>query len=206
MDFLTFPIATMLAGAFLTLFDFVLLLNIFGLPVNWLLLGLIVLWKLAHPATNGMDTWFWIMMVALALTGEALEFGMQVIRARKYGSSSSGAFTGMIGAIVGSILLTPLFFGLGALIGAWTGCFLTELIIGQRPVSESLIAAFVAMVGRFLGTTCKCGVGGYMLALTATRIWPDFPPQFPTHLVPDPSDSIEDPALVLQDICALFFC
>ena len=205
MDFLPFPIATVLAGAFLTLLGFVLLLNIFGLPGNWVLLGLTVLWRLAHPAAMQMDVWFWVMMAGLGLAGEGLEFGLQVVKARKYGSSSSGTFAGMIGAIAGAILLAPLFFGLGALIGAlagaWTGCFFTEWLIRGRPAGESLTAAFGAMMGRFLGTVCKCGIGGCMLALTAGRIWPDY--RTPSPFEPD---ALDGPARVMLDVFASLSC
>ena len=104
MDFLPFPLASMLAGAFITLLCFVLLLNIFGLPANWVLLGLVALWKVVHPGATSMDMWFWIMMVGIAVVGEALEMGMQILKAKRYGSSSSGTFAGMIGAIAGAIL------------------------------------------------------------------------------------------------------
>ena len=202
MDFLPFPLASLIAGAFITLLCFVLLLNIFGLPANWLMMGLVALWKLLHPGTASMDVWFWVMMVGIALAGEALEMGMQILKAKRYGSSSSGTFAGMIGAIAGAILLAPLFFGLGALIGAlagaWTGCFLMERLKG-RPLREALDAAFGAMMGRFLGTVCKCGAGGAMLALAAGRIWPQVPP------VLSPAFSPEAPTQVLltllQGLC-----
>lgn len=188
MDFLPFPLASLLAGAFITLLCFVLLLNIFGLPANWVLLGLVALWKVVHPGATSMDVWFWIMMVGMALVGEALEMGMQILKAKRYGSSSSGTFAGMIGAIAGAILLAPLFFGLGALIGAlagaWTGCFVVEHLKG-RSLCEALDAAFGAMMGRFLGTVCKCGAGGAMLALAAGRIWPKLPPQMPPAFSPE---------------------
>ncbi len=188
MDFLPFPLASLMAGAFITLLCFVLLLNIFGLPANWVLLGLVALWKVVHPAAASMDVWFWIMMVGMALVGEALEMGMQILKAKRYGSSSSGTFAGMIGAIAGAILLAPLFFGIGALIGAlagaWTGCFIVERLKG-RPLREALDAAFGAMMGRFLGTVCKCGVGGAMLALAAGHIWPKLPPELTPVFSPD---------------------
>lgn len=171
-------IAAIIASGFLTLLGFVLLLNIFGLPGNWVLLGLVVLWKYAYPDTAQMGTLFFVMMGGLAVLGELLEMGLQVVKARKYGSSSSGTFAGMIGAVAGAILLAPLFFGLGALLGAllgaWIGCFIMELLKG-RPRGEAVEAAFGAMVGRFLGTVCKCGVGGAMLALTGQYIWPEEP-------------------------------
>lgn len=178
MDFLPFPLASLVAGAFITFLCFVLLLNIFGLPANWFLLGLVALWKTAHPGAVSMDIWFWVTMVGIALAGEALEMGLQFIKARRYGSSSAGTFAGMVGAVLGAILLAPLFFGLGALIGAlagaWLGCLVVELLKG-RPASAALDAAFGAMVGRFLGTVCKCGAGGGMLALAARHIWPQVP-------------------------------
>lgn len=193
MDMLPLPFAYMLAGAFLTLLGFVLVLNVFGLPANWIMLGLIALWKALHPGADNLDVWFWVMMIGLALVGEALELGMQIIKAKRYGSSSSGTFAGMIGAIAGAILLAPLFFGLGALIGAligaWIGCFFME-VAKSRPVKEAADAAFGAMVGRFLGTVCKCGIGGVMLAVTANRVWPEGTP------MPLPGSPLLPPGIV----------
>lgn len=168
-------LAYTLASAFLGLLGLVLLLNIFGLPANWILLGLVALWKYLHPDAANMSVLFFSLMIGLAIIGEVLEMGMQILKARKYGSTSSGTFAGMIGAIAGAILLAPLFFGLGALIGAllgaWVGCFVMERFKGM-PTSKAVDAAFGAMMGRFLGTVCKCGIGGAMLALTGRYIWP----------------------------------
>lgn len=182
-----FPFASLLAGAFLTLLCFVLFLNIFGLPANWIILGLVALWKLVLPGQGQLDAWFWAGMVAFALLGEALELGVQVIKARHYGSSSSGTFAGMVGAFIGAILLAPLFWGLGALLGAllgaWLGCYCMEVAKG-RPTAEAMNAAMGAMMGRFLGTVCKCGTGAAMIALTAHHIWPEVAePQAPAEVV-----------------------
>ena len=177
MDFLPFPMASLLAGGFIALMGFVLFLNIFGLPANWIMLGLVALWKTLHPNVN-MGVAFWTLLVFIAVIGEVLEFEVQILKAKRYGSSSSGTFAGMLGAIVGAILLAPIFLGLGALlgalVGAWTGCFLMENL-KRRPLREAINAAFGAMVGRFLGTVCKCGAGGCILALAAGRIWPNLP-------------------------------
>ena len=204
MDFLPFPLASMLAGAFITLLCFVLLLNIFGLPANWVLLGLVALWKVVHPGATSMDMWFWIMMVGIAVVGEALEMGMQILKAKRYGSSSSGTFVGMIGAIAGAILLAPLFFGLGAflgaLAGAWLGCFCMEKIKG-RPLGEASEAAFGAMMGRFLGTLCKCGVGAAMVAVTAHRIWPENGVSLPLPASPAHPPSGEMVQWLLSYLC-----
>lgn len=178
MDFLPYTLSASLVLVFLGFLCLVLCLNIFGLPANWMILGLAFLWDLCHPGGKGFGLGFWTAMGALAVAGEICETGLQIIKAKKYGSSSSGAFAGMIGAILGAILLAPFLFGLGALIGAllgaWAGCLCAEIMRG-RPANEALNSAFGAMMGRFLGTICKIGIGGAMIALTAHCIWPDNP-------------------------------
>ncbi len=173
-----YVITYMLAYGFMALLCFVLFLNIFGLPANWIILALVGLWAYAYPDAASMNWLFFAILISLAVIGEVLEFVLQVIKAKKYGSSSSGTFAGIVGAIVGAIVLAPLFFGIGALIGAligaWIGCFIMEKAKG-RPTKEAYDAAFGAMVGRFLGTVCKCGIGGAMLAVVARYIWPETP-------------------------------
>ena len=71
--------------------------------------------------------------------------------------------------------MAPLFWGIGALLGAlagaWLGCFCMECLKG-RSAEQALHAAWGAMLGRLLGTVCKCGVGGCIIALTAKKILP----------------------------------
>jgi uncharacterized protein YqgC (DUF456 family) len=187
IEIIPLPLAQMLTGAFLSFLGFLVLLNIFGLPANWLVLGLVVLWHYFAPDAAALDVLFWVLFVGLALLGEGLEMGLQVLKAKRYGSSSSGTMAGMIGAIVGAIVLAPLFFGIGALLGAlagaWLGCFIMEKAKG-RPMREAADAAFGAMMGRFLGTVCKCGVGIAMVALTAHYIWPEMGLHLPLPVQP----------------------
>ena len=53
-----------------------------------------------------------------------------------------------------------------------------ELLKG-RSRQEAFNAAFGTLVGRFLGTICKCGVGAAMVAMTAQCIWPEGGPVIP---------------------------
>ena len=110
-----------LAYAFIVLLGLILLLNILGLPANWVVVLLVVLWKFLHPAAGALDVWFWIMFLGLAVLGEVLEMGVQVMNAKRHGSSTSGTVAGMVGAIAGAIFLAPLFFGLGGRSGAALG-------------------------------------------------------------------------------------
>lgn len=165
------------------------LLNLIGLPANWLILILAALWGWCMPAA-GMGTWYWAGMAALAVLGEILETGVQLLQGKKRGSSSAGAAAGMIGGIAGAILMAPFLFGigafLGALLGAWAGCLGMELLRG-RPRAEAFNAAWGAVMGRFLGSLGKCAAGAAMVALTAHAILPDAPALM-DGIVPMPPD------------------
>ena len=164
------------AGAFLCLLGLVLLLNVFGLPGNWIMLGLVLLYWLLAPEHGGLTAWYWFLAVPVLAAGEAAEIGLLALQARRYGSSGGGTLAGLAGAVVGAVLMAPLFFGLGALLGAlagaWLGCYLAELARG-RTGAEACRAALGCMTGRFLGTVCKLACGGVVLAVTAQCIWPD---------------------------------
>ncbi|UZP65970.1 DUF456 domain-containing protein [Desulfovibrio mangrovi] len=149
-------------------------LHIFSLPGNWLVLGLLGLWRFIHPEAEGMDTTFFLIAGGLALLGEVLEFGVQVLGAKRYGGSNKGNVGGIIGAIAGAILGAPFFLGLGALVGAlagaYAGCLLLE--IGQgRSFDVARHAAKGAFFGKFLGLGIKFGIGVCLVMLGASHIW-----------------------------------
>ena len=142
---------------FLVLLGFVLLLNVITLPANWIMLGLIGLWRFAYPSP-----------------GEVIEYIAQGWWSKKYGSSTSGMWAGLLGALVGALAGLPLLFGLGAfigaLVGAWVGCYLMERCKGRNDY-EARQAAKGALVGRFLGIVVKCGIGAVMLGLTCHAVF-----------------------------------
>ena len=143
---------------FLVLLGFVLLLNVITLPANWIMLGLIGLWRFAYPSPGDMGVFFFAMLVGLALFGEVIEYIAQGWGSKKYGSSTSGMWAGLLGALV------------GALVGAWIGCYLMERYKGRNDY-EARQAAKGALVGRFLGIVVKCGIGAVMLSLTCHAIF-----------------------------------
>ena len=161
----------LICAAFIGLLCLILFLNIFGLPANWIIVGLVVLWNMAAP--QNFTILFWILFIGLALLGEVLEFYLQLYQGKRYGSSTAGGFAGMAGAFIGAILLAPVFWGLGAIIGAlagaWAGCLLMELCKGKTR-QEALHSAYGTMIGRMLGAISKMGAGGAMIYLVARSI------------------------------------
>ncbi len=182
MDLFAQSFAYAIAGGFIILLGIVLMLNLFSLPANWMLIALAGVWKYMSPASEQFGLKFFALLIGLAVLGEALEFGLQAIKAKKYGSSTPGLWAGVVGAIIGAVMCAPLFFGfgalLGALAGAWLGCYLMELLRGGGH-AQAVRAAMGAMMGRFLGTVCKCAVGGVILTCIARAVWPDAVPLFP---------------------------
>ena len=164
---------TILAVLCILLMVLAMLLHLFGLPANWIVLGLAALWFFFAPHTT--MTWSLLaVMGAMAVSGEILETLMLHIWGKKYGASGKGALGGMVGALIGAVLGAPLLFGIGALFGALAGAFLGSLAVELArgaPNREAVTAAWGTMLGRFGGTVLKAALGFSMVSIAAPRIW-----------------------------------
>lgn len=167
-------IISLLAILCIALMTAVLFCNLFGLPANWIVLGLAALWTFFIPDT-AMSGAILALMGGLAVTGEIVETLMVQIWGKKYGGSTMGSIGGIVGALIGAIVCAPLLFGVGALLGALAGAFAgslaVELFRGKHN-KEALRAAWGTMLGRFGGTMTKTALGCAMVAIAAPRIWP----------------------------------
>lgn len=153
------------------------MLNLVGLPGNWLILGLALLWILVGPADYRFS---WLVIVALAVLavlGEAIEFGASVLGTKKLGGSTRGATLSVIGSIAGGIAgaifgipfpipLVGMLIGsvLFAAIGAWIGATLGEKWVG-KPMKESVQIGGAAFAGRIVGTAGKLALGAAMMVV-----------------------------------------
>jgi len=158
---------------FILLLGVGLLVNIVGLPGNWVNIGLMGLWRWFHPDMPA-GLWFFMLLLALAGVAELIEFWSQVVGARRYGGTRGGAWGAFLGGIAGSILMAPLFLGVGVLFGAVAGAFLGCLaleVLAGRGLAESLRASKGALWGRVFGLVAKFGAGAYILVTGAARVW-----------------------------------
>ncbi len=157
-----------LGSFFLFILGVVLLLNIVMLPANWIMIGLVVLWRFLTPYDDGMGLCFFGLLIGLAVLGELVEYATQIWGSKKYGSSTSAMWAGVLGAVAGAFLGLPFLLGLGALIGALLGAgcasYLVERLNG-RSDAEARKSAKGTLVGRFLGIVIKCGIGAMMIGL-----------------------------------------
>jgi hypothetical protein len=151
----------------------VLLLHAVGLPANWILLALGVLYALA----TGWSPVGWrtlAAMGALAALAEGLEFLVGVLYTARRGASRWGVagacFGGFAGVVLGAALPVPLLGVLaGAFLGSFAGAVLLEYV-SQRRLDTALRAGRAAFWGRALGAATKTACGLVMWGILVWRI------------------------------------
>ena len=152
-------------------------LNLIGLPGNWMIAAIALLWVFVGPDQYQFHWGIPVALVLLATLGELIEFLTSVLGTRKLGGSNRGATLSVIGSIAGGMAgavfgipfplpLVGLLIGsiLFAGIGAWIGATLGERWVG-KPLDESVKIGAAAFLGRLLGTAGKLVVGSTMVVL-----------------------------------------
>jgi len=109
-----------------------------------------------------------LSVLFIIAAGEAAEFYTSFVVGKKYGVSSKGLWVSIITALVLGLMMAPLFFGLGAVIGtflgAYIGALLYELATGTT-FPRAREKAKGVLFGRFLGTFAKLGAGFFAIYL-----------------------------------------
>lgn len=169
MIFSDISLANICLWSFAAILLIALILNVINLPGNWIIIGLVALWNWLNPFQEQAGFLFWILVLGLGITGEIFENYLQILKGRQAGATKKGMWGAFIASIVFSIILAPLFFGIGALIGAflgaWLGCLGIQLLEGH-PFDKANKAAIGALSGRMLGTICKLGLGAAIIFIT----------------------------------------
>jgi uncharacterized protein len=153
-----------------------LLLNLFGLPGNWLMLMAVA----GYAWLTGWRYVGWISLVVLlvvAIAAEVVEFFAAGAGAKKAGGTIWGTVGALLGGLIGGFTLTGLvpIPIIGTLVGLIAGTFLgamgAELLLGKGEVQSSAVIGVGAAKGRFWGTIWKLAfgvvilIGGLVVAL-----------------------------------------
>jgi uncharacterized protein YqgC (DUF456 family) len=157
-----------------------LLLNLVGMPGNWLIVitTAIVMWAQSGTEGRMFSVTTLVALTALAALGEVLEFAAGAVGASQAGGTRRGSIGALVGGIAGAIVGTMLIPVpvIGSIIGACGGAFGGALIMefsGGRSLDESLRSGIGAGKGRLVGTLVKIGVGAVMWLLAAVAVfWP----------------------------------
>ena len=115
-----------------------------------------------------------ILLVALTILGELLEFLIGIIGSKKKKASTS-AIVGFIAfSIIGAILFAPILFGFGAIIGAFLGAFFGAFIVElfkYHNVSQAIESGKGAFLGKLGGVLVKTVIGFIMITTTILQLY-----------------------------------
>ncbi len=150
---------------------------IIGLPGNWFMLvftGLFAWWGWDQSLIGG---WTLLLLLALALLAELVEFAAGMAGAARAGGGWRGSLGALVGGIVGGViglLLPPPVVAalIGSCAGAGLGAYLLERR-GQDAAPKAKRIGWSAGMGRLWGTLGKLALGGLIWVLaTLASFWP----------------------------------
>lgn len=142
--------------------------HFFGLPGNWVILGVSFLLAWAGQFDK-IQVNTLIILLALTLLGELVEFLLGIVGAKKYEASNRAIAGSIIFGIIGAVLGAPFLLGIGSIIGAFTGAFIgaviTELFQGKT-IKQAVSSGWGTLLGRVGGSFVKIFIGIVMVVIT----------------------------------------
>lgn len=145
----------------LTVFIVVLFLGVFSTVFGFPGTIIIFVDALVYALVTGFDkigVKVLLLLIILSALAEALDFGLSMAGAERFGATRKGAWASVIGGIIGAVIMSPFFYGLGALagafIGGFSGIFVIE-IIRQREFKPALRASYGSLLGRVAAIVTK---------------------------------------------------
>ena len=155
-----------------------LILVFFALPGNWLIIITTALFAWWQADKGVFSKYTLILIVALAIVGELMEFFGSFAGARRTGASHLASIAALIGAVAGALVGTVVipipFLGtlIGACAGAGTAAWSVELMKGTHP-KRSIRTGVGAGVGELIGIVSKFGIGCLIwLIIAIAAFWP----------------------------------
>ena len=146
-----------------------LISHVFGFPGNFIILADSILFGW-YDGFKEVTIKILVVLLALALLGELVEFVLGVLGAKKYKSSNKAIVGSIVFGIIGGILGIPFFLGIGAVIGAFigafVGAFLVEFLL-EKKVDRAVKSGWGAFIGRLGGTFFKGAIGIAMIVIVA---------------------------------------
>jgi uncharacterized protein YqgC (DUF456 family) len=138
-----------------------------GFSGNWIVTGLAALYGLF----TGFATVGWrllLVLVGLALLGEAVEFVLGTFYVARKGATRGGVALAFVGGIVGALAGNGVVPVVGAVLGSFVGAF-CGAVLGEylrwRRLEPSLRIGAHAFVGRVLAMVAKHAIGLVMIFL-----------------------------------------
>ena len=159
------------------LFYLVLVLGIItiflGFPGTFIIFADALIYGLITRFRGGITVKFLLLLFAIAVFSELVEFLLGTFTTLKFGATKWGVIGtlvgGILGAAWGSAALPLVGTLVGALLGAFLGAFTLELIHRDDPTGAAK-AGFGAFVGKILGITVTFSCAIAMITLILIRL------------------------------------
>jgi uncharacterized protein YqgC (DUF456 family) len=161
----------------LTLFILVLLFGAFSILFGFPGTVIILIDVFIYSAVTGFEkigAKILITLLVLSALAEVADFAVGMAGAIKFGVSRKGFWAFTIGGIIGALLMTPFFLGLGLIIGTFLGGCIAILVVellARNRLKPSLRAAYGAILGRVAGICVKGFFALIMVIITLTSVY-----------------------------------
>ena len=147
-----------------------LMLDMVGLFGNWIILVAVGI-AAAMTGFEHFGGWTIVILLVLAVLGEALETFASGVGTAKFGGGRGAIFASIVGCIAGAVVGTPIFPIVGTIVGACLGAFLGaalyEFLMNERGVHEAAWIGVGAAAGKVGGLFAKTFIGFAMLLVAA---------------------------------------
>ena len=149
-----------------------LLALVFGIPGTWIILADAAFygWITHFRAVTGKIL---LVLLALAICGELLEFSLSFFGLKRLKPSRGVILISLLCGFVTAILMAPLFFGLGAILGAligtFGGAFFVEYLT-EKHLNHAARIGWGALIGRLVGFLSKFAIASAMIVLILTNL------------------------------------
>jgi uncharacterized protein YqgC (DUF456 family) len=150
-----------------------LVATLLGFPGTFLIFGDALIYGLVTRFRGGITANFLLLLLAITLFAELVEFLLGTFTTLKFGASRWGVLGtlagGILGAAWGSAAIPLVGTFIGAIGGAFLGAFLLEYLHREDHVLAAR-AGFGAFVGKILGMTLTLSCSIAMIALILIRV------------------------------------
>lgn len=162
----------------LILFCLILVLGIaaifLGLPGTFIIFGDALVYGLITRFRDPFTPKFLLLLLAIALLAELIEFLLGTFTTLRFGASRWGVVGTLAGGILGATWGSAALPLVGTLVGAFTGAFLGAFVLEylhRDDHSAAAKAGFGAFVGKILGITFTFSCAIAMIALILIRLF-----------------------------------
>ena len=114
-----------------------------------------------------------LVLVGLAVVGEAIELLASMVTAKKAGASRQAAWGGLLGGILGMFIFSIPVPIIGTIVGAILGCFCGALIgeyLARKKLDQSAKVGLFSAVGFVLGMAAKLAIAFALSAILLTSV------------------------------------